>query len=49
MQPNGEIVFRLSDQQSLRDLDRAGPMRVIVFGAGFAGLSAATYAVYLSH
>ena len=41
MQSPGNIAALPSEQQSLGRSDHAGPMRVVVIGAGFAGLSAA--------
>jgi NADH dehydrogenase FAD-containing subunit len=41
MQSEGNIIARLSEQQSLGRSGQRRPMRVVVIGAGFAGLSAA--------
>ena len=41
MQTQANISPHPSEEQSLRRSDRDGPMRVVVIGAGFAGLSAA--------
>ena len=41
MQTQANIWPRPSERQTLRQLDHEGPMRVVVIGAGFAGLSAA--------
>jgi NADH:quinone reductase (non-electrogenic) len=41
MQSEGNIAARPSEQQSLGRSGQHGPMRVVVIGAGFAGLSAA--------
>ena len=41
MQHQADISLRLSEEERHRRSDHDGPMRVIVIGAGFAGLSAA--------
>jgi NADH dehydrogenase FAD-containing subunit len=41
MQHQADISLRPSEEQSLRRSEPDGPIRVVVIGAGFAGLSAA--------
>ena len=41
MQTHSKISPRPAEEQTMRRPDHHGPMRVVLIGAGFAGLSAA--------